>query len=73
MIWLVSLCVIFLIAVGPIIPLLVLNLIGDTRANTPWGQLAGTLPWTLYFSVPAGAVLFLVWLLAWCLSFFFNG
>jgi hypothetical protein len=67
--WVLSLIAIVLFAFSPIIPLLVCEQLG-IRVNEANSTL-GVLPWLLFFTLPAGSVAVIVWLVSliwWCLK-----
>lgn len=61
--WLIVFVLILIAAFSPIIPIAVVDLLlgGDTDMNESNSTIAA-LPWLLFFTVPIGAVLELLWI-----------
>lgn len=67
MYWLASFFGIVLFAICPIAPVLLCSLFG-IKVNEATSTI-GALPWALFFTVPAGAVCIVVWLIALVFSY----
>jgi hypothetical protein len=62
--WLIGLVAIVLFACSPLVPLSIAYLLGyELDAYNESNSVLGTLPWLLFFTVPAGAVVLLGWII----------
>lgn len=65
--WIISFVVILLFSIGPILPVLLLSLIG---VKLDENSAIGVLPWLMMFTIPIGALSLLIWFIGLIINMF---